>query len=185
MITTSLSLLDRLQSGNETQSWNRFVRLYTPVIYRWVRSRGIPASDSSDLVQNVFRSIVRGLPRFQRQSAGSFGRWLRTITTNKCRDYLRERKRDRIDLTSEIVVSDEDNVEAFTERDYQRSLARESLKLMQQEFEYTTWKAAWEHIVSGRSAQDIAAELNMSVNAVYVAKSRVLRRLREELDGLL
>jgi len=183
MISTSHSLLQRLRGGTETQSWNRFVRLYTPVIYKWVRRKGISASDSHDLVQDVFRSLIRTLPKFEHETAGSFGNWLRKITTNKCRDYFRRKAFRRTTSLPDVEVSSADNVDAFAQHEYQRSLAKQALQMMQQEFEYTTWKAAWEHIVSGRSAKDIANELGISTNAVYVSKSRVLRRLRAELDG--
>ncbi len=182
MISTSQSLLQRLRGGTETQSWNRFVRLYTPVIYKWVRRKGISAADSHDLVQDVFRSLIRTLPKFE--TTGSFGNWLRKITTNKCRDYFRRQSARKTTAMPDINVSTGDNVEAFAEHEYHRSLAKQALQMMQHEFEETTWKAAWEHIVSGRSAKDIADELGISTNAVYVNKSRVLRRLRAELDGL-
>lgn len=184
MITTSQSLLERIRTGSETRSWNRFVRLYTPVIYRWVRGKGVPSHDASDMVQEVFRALIRGLPAFQWRESGSFGRWLRTITTNKCRDYFRSVSANRQTTAEQLTVPDVDNVEEFAEREYRQILAHEALQLMQTEFEPNTWKAAWEHIVSGRSAADIAHELGISINSVYVSKSRVLRKLRQELDGL-
>jgi RNA polymerase sigma-70 factor (ECF subfamily) len=78
-----------------------------------------------------------------------------------------------------------DHVESFSETEYRRRLTRRALEIMQDEFQPATWKACWETVVGGRSAAEVAKDLGLTVNAVYLAKSRVLRRLREELDGLL
>jgi RNA polymerase sigma-70 factor (ECF subfamily) len=78
-----------------------------------------------------------------------------------------------------------DDAEAFGEAEYRQHLARRALELMQAEFQHTTWKACWEHVVNDRPAAEVAAELGITVNAVYIAKSRVMRHLREHLRGLL
>ena len=161
------------------------MRLYTPVIYRWVRSKGVPPDDAADTVQEVFRALVRALPTFEYDRPGGFGRWLRTVTTNKCRDYFRRKAARPAVTNSEVTAQDFDNVDEFAEAEYRDALSRQALKIMRDEFEATTWKACWLHVVSGKSAAEIAAELGISVNAVYVSKSRVLRRLRQELDGLM
>jgi RNA polymerase sigma-70 factor (ECF subfamily) len=183
MVTTSLSLLKRLKSGGETQSWGRFVRLYTPLMYKWVHGQGIPRDEAVDIVQDVFATLVRKLPSFRYDRNGSFSRWLHTITVNRCRDFLRRtRRREQTNL--ELNPSSDDDIALFTEEEYRQALARQALQVMRDEFEDATWKACWEHIVSGRGAAEIGAELGITANAVYVAKSRVLRRLREELEGL-
>ena len=184
MIDTSTSLLIRLRSGDESQAWSRFVSLYTPVLFYWVRRQGVPASDAADLVQEVLTVLVAKLPTFQYDRNRSFGVWLRTITTNKCRDFFRRRK-TRPSAASEFVDGETpDHAVQFSEAEYQRGLARRALEVMQNEFEPTTWRACWESVVAGKAAAEVALELGISVNAVYVAKSRVLRRLREELEGL-
>jgi RNA polymerase sigma-70 factor (ECF subfamily) len=184
MVTTPVSLLKRLQSGNETQSWDRFVRLYTPLIYGWARHKGIGREEAADVVQEVFAVLVRKLPTFEYNPAGGFGQWLRTITVNKCRDLLRRRAARPAQTNLDPAPPDADGVAAFTEAEYHQRLARLALEIMRDEFEPNTWKACWEHVVSGRPAAEIAADLGMTPGAVYVAKSRVLRRLREELEGL-
>lgn len=184
MITTSTSLLARLRTGDETQAWSRFVSLYTPVLFYWARRQGVPASDTADLVQEVFAVLVDKMPSFQYDRNRSFGVWLRTITANKGRDYFR-RKKTRPSAASNLPDAEgPDQSEAFTEAEYHQMLARRALEIMQDEFEPNTWKSCWESVVAGKPAAQIAAELGISVNAVYVAKGRVLRRLREELAGL-
>jgi RNA polymerase sigma-70 factor (ECF subfamily) len=71
------------------------------------------------------------------------------------------------------------------EEEHSRHLVRRALELMQAEFEPTTWKACWEMTACGRAAAEVAAELGITVAAAYAAKSRVLRRLRRELEGMV
>jgi RNA polymerase sigma-70 factor (ECF subfamily) len=185
MISTSTSLLARLRTGEETGAWKRFVSLYTPVLFYWVRRQGVPSDDTADLVQEVFAVLVKKLPTFQYDKGQRFGSWLRTIAVNKCRDYYR-RRRSRPGSTRDPVDQEvPDHIESFSEAEYRQRLARRALEIMEEEFQPSTWKACWETAVVGRAASDVAQELGLSVNAVYLAKSRVLRRLREELDGLL
>jgi RNA polymerase sigma-70 factor (ECF subfamily) len=174
----------RLQSGNETQAWSRFVSLYTPVLYGWVRSQGITSDEAADIVQEVFALLIEKLPTFQYDRQQSFSSWLRTVTVNKCRDSFRRRKHRPVVTDRQLDPAVPDNVEQFSVEEYRRRLARRALAVMQDEFQPTTWKACWQSVVSNRPAAEIAGELGISVNAVYVAKSRVLRRLREELDGI-
>ena len=92
VISTSTSLLARLRTGEETQAWDRFVRLYTPVLFYWVRRQGVAADDAADLVQEVFALLVQKLPEFRYEEHGSFRGWLRTVTLNKWRDSHKRRK---------------------------------------------------------------------------------------------
>jgi RNA polymerase sigma-70 factor (ECF subfamily) len=187
MSTTSASLLERLRRPDERAAWERFVELYTPLIYYWARRVGLQPSDAADLVQDVFTLLVRKLPEFAYDRHKSFRGWLRTVTLNKWRENRRRRTvpaREEGGPALSDLVSPEDP-EAFTEAEYRQYLARRALELMQKEFPATTWKACWEVVVSGRPAGEVAAQLGLSVDSVYAAKSRVLRRLRRELEGLL
>lgn len=186
MDSTSISLLQRLKSQNAETDWSRFVALYTPLIFYWARSHGMSVADSEDLVQDVMTVLVRKLPDFEYDANRSFRGWMRTVTLNRCRDLLRRRATgpDMLQSMETVELSGPDVVELFGERQYRQYLARRALELMQAEFETKTWQACWESTVSERPADDIAAELGMTVNAVYLAKSRVLRRLREDLAGL-
>ena len=91
MVITSVSLLRRLQTGNETGAWDRFVRVYTPLLFRWVRRMGIEQQEAADIVQDVFSILVRKLPSFEYDEKSSFSRWLHTVTANRCRDHFRRR----------------------------------------------------------------------------------------------
>jgi RNA polymerase sigma-70 factor, ECF subfamily len=184
MIQTSSSLLARLQSGSEAEAWSRFVSLYTPLLFFWVRRQGVPAADAADLVQDVFTVLVTKLPAFHYDRQRRFSDWLRTVTANKCRDYFRRRtvRREQTGASAEAEVID--HVQELSEAEYRGELARRALAIMQAEFAANTWQACWDTVVSGKPADEVARRLGISVNAVYVARSRVLRRLREELAGL-
>ena len=185
MQNTSLTLLQRLREPADTSAWNRFVELYTPLLYYWARRAGLQSADASDLVQDVFQLLLLKLPEFQYDKSKSFRSWLRTVTMNKWRERARrisEKARGGSELGAEPAIAD--GAQTFWDDEYHKMLAARALKVMQGSFEPATWKACWESVVNERPATEIAAELGLTANAVYLARSRVLRRLREELQGL-
>ena len=187
MDATSVSLLRRLHTDEKEIAWERFVELYAPLIYHWTLRAGLSGDDAADCVQDVLTLLVDKLPTFTYDSKKSFRAWLRTVTVNKCRDAFRH-KATAANATVPLQPQDAlsvDDVELFTDQEYVSSLVHRSLELMQTEFETNTWKACWAQVVSGESPAAVAERLGMTENAVYLAKSRVLRRLRDELDGLM
>jgi RNA polymerase sigma-70 factor (ECF subfamily) len=179
-------LLERLRQADDREAWDRFVALYTPLFYHWARRLGLQQSDAADLVQDVFAVLVRRLPHFRYQAGKRFRGWLWTVLVNK---WKRARKRQAAGPTTaeallDTLPSAEDGG-GFEEAEYRQYLIGRALRLMQADFQPVTWKACWEYAVVGRPAAEVAAELGVSVNAVHLAKSRVLRRLRQELVGLL
>jgi RNA polymerase sigma-70 factor, ECF subfamily len=187
MYTTSVSLLERLRDPVQRDAWTRFVDLYTPLLLHWACRSGLQEADATDLVQDILTTLLQKLPTFEYAQGGSFRRWLKALTLNKWRDRCRRRavRPAEVSLAGSAEPSDADPAALFEETEYNQRLVARALQVMQTEFRPTTWKACWEHAVSGRSAADVAAELGLTEGAVYVAKSRVLRRLREELRGLL
>jgi RNA polymerase sigma-70 factor (ECF subfamily) len=184
MHLTSQSLLERLRQPTDTEAWNRFVELYTPLLFYWARRVGLSPEDAADLVQEVFTVLLRKLPEFRYDRAGSFRSWLRTVTLNK----WRERKR-RACIQSGVSVPENDAEQAdphdddFWEQQYRKELAARALEMMKAHFEESTWQACLQTVVHGRPAAEVGQELGLTTNAVYLARSRVLKRLREELDG--
>jgi RNA polymerase sigma-70 factor (ECF subfamily) len=187
MDSTSASLLERLRHPNASDAWRRFVRIYTPLLYYWARSADLPIHDAADLVQEVLLVLLQRLPEFQYDRSKSFRGWLRAIALNKWRERCRRfsAQPDKGGDAGLSGVADKEPIGAFEEAEYKAHLVRRALQIMKAEFCATTWQACWEVIVSGRSAKEVAVELGVSVDVVYSAKSRVLRRLREELDGLM
>jgi RNA polymerase sigma-70 factor (ECF subfamily) len=187
MHTTPVSLLQRLQRPAEQQAWARFVQLYTPLLYYWACRLGLQAQDASDLVQDVLTLLVRKLPDFHYERGKSFRAWLRTVTLNQWRNNQRRRPVPVSSGSDPALanLASPDDADALEEAEYRQYLVSRALQLMQVDFAPTTWKAFWEHMVAGRPAAEVAAELGIRIDSVYAAKSRVLRRLRQELDGLL
>jgi RNA polymerase sigma-70 factor (ECF subfamily) len=147
----------------------------------------VPRQEAIDLVQDVLTVLVQKLPEFSYDRSKSFRGWLRTVTLNKLREQMRRRPGSTVNASDSFLddLARSEGSDTFEEKEYRRHLVRRALQLMQVDFEPTTWKACWEHIVSGRSAAEVGRELGISEGAVYVAKYRVLRRLRENLAGLL
>jgi RNA polymerase sigma-70 factor, ECF subfamily len=167
-------------------AWTKFVDLYTPLIYYWARRMGLSSHDAADLVQEVLTTLVRSLPEFSYDRNKSFRGWLRTVTHNAWRHALRRGAQNvRVQTADFAELAAPDESDAFEQNEYTRHLVGRALDLMQSEFEPTTWRACWASIVDGMPAEAIARELGISRNAVYLAKSRVLRALRRELAGLL
>lgn len=187
MHTTPVSLLLRLRRPAEDRAWERFVEIYSPLLYAWTRRLGLRPEDAADLVQDIFAVLVEKLPEFEYDAGKSFRAWLRTILLNRWRN--RQRRPAPAPLPPADCLPDAaagpDGVGLVEEAEYREHVVRRALELMQAEFQPATWKACWELVVRGRPAAEVAAELGVTVNAVYLAKSRVLRRLREELQGLL
>jgi RNA polymerase sigma-70 factor (ECF subfamily) len=187
MLTTPPSLLERLRQSPEREAWEKFVDMYTPLLFAWAARLGLSGHDAADLVQDLFAVLVEKLPQFEYDSRKSFRAWLKTILLNRWRKQRRKQALENRTAADGAVseVAEPADVPEFEEEEYRRYLARRALALMQAEFQPTTWKACWEFVVRDRPAAAVAADLGISVNAVYLAKSRVLRRLREELQGLL
>lgn len=185
MTTTSISLLQRLRRKDESEAWERFVKLYTPLIFRWARNNGLTATEAEDLVQDVLSVVVVKIAEFQVDPEKSFRGWLRTVTVNRCRDLLRRRGRTpQVTRDGDLNPDARGGNDSFAELEYRQYVVNRALELMRTEFEESTWKACWECVVNDRRGDEVAQELGLTINAVYVAKSRVLRRLRHELEGL-
>jgi RNA polymerase sigma-70 factor (ECF subfamily) len=186
METTPSSLLERLRRSPEQAAWEKFVDLYTPLLFTWATRLGLTGHDAADLVQDVFAVLVEKLPGFEYDPRRSFRAWLKTVLLNRWR---KQQRRPRVANAaaggSLSDVAGPDDLPDLEEDEYRRYLVSRALALMQTEFQPATWRACWEFVVRGRPAAAVAAELGMTVNAVYVAKSRVLRRLRAELRYLL
>jgi RNA polymerase sigma-70 factor (ECF subfamily) len=187
MTRTPVSLLEQLRHTADQEAWRRFVRLYTPLLYHWARRLTRQDQDAADLVQDVFAVLVQKLPHLHYDPHKRFRGWLWTVLLNKWRDARRHHSPAPLSWNAgaPAEVAGPDPAEAFDEAEYHRLLAVRALRLMQAEFQPTTWKACWEHAVAGRPAAEVARDLGISANAVYLATSRVLSRLRQELKGLL
>ena len=187
----SSSLLHRVQACDQA-AWERLVNLYTPLVYRWCRQSGLQPADAADLGQQVFLAVARKVRDFRRDSdGGSFRAWLRAITRNRLTDHYRA-------ANSRPATADGDVLERLlqaqaapggsdqtSEHDEEAVLFRRAMQLLETEFEERTWRAFWQVVIEEQRAPDVARNLGISPNAVHLARSRVLRRLREEFADLV
>jgi RNA polymerase sigma-70 factor (ECF subfamily) len=190
---TPTSLLERLKiAGPEADDWQRLHELYTPLIRQWLLRTPSLNGEVADLVQEVLLVVVRKIPSFERQREGSFRCWLRTVTTNQVRDcWKRRQRRPQAGLDDEgndFIAQLEDPASALSQqwdREHDRFVLEKLMSVVQADFSPAVWEAFRRFAIDGQAAEQVAAQLNMSRNAVGLAKSRVLKRLRQEAAGLL
>jgi RNA polymerase sigma-70 factor, ECF subfamily len=190
---TSLSLLQRLQSEPQPADWRRFVEIYEPLLRSWLRRKEVLAHDSDDLVQNVMTVVVRRLADFDHNGRmGAFRTWLRTITFHCLKEHWRSLKGHPAGAggsnIQSIISELEDpgsHLSQLWNAEHDRHVMRKLLEELRGEFEASTWLAFERFALQGRPAADVAQELGLTANAVFIAKSRVLARLRKESSGLL
>jgi RNA polymerase sigma-70 factor (ECF subfamily) len=185
VLSTSDSLLQRA-CRLDPAAWERLCSLYGPIIYGWCRQQGLQDSDAADAVQEVFRSVFLHLKQF-RSGGGAFHRWLWKITLNQVRLHFRRAKQKLVHSGAgpmqdwpEAAVESEPDATSIRSR-----IVRAALDLIRGDFSEQTWQIFVRTTLQGESCQDVATSLHMSTNAVRQARFRVLRRLRQELDGLL
>jgi RNA polymerase sigma-70 factor, ECF subfamily len=190
---TSRSLLDRIKAGDEA-AWDRLVGLYAPLVFRWCRRWDLPEQEVADVLQDVFQAVATHIAGFRKDRAGdTFRGWLRTIARNKVRDHYRKLGRepggeggtDAQLRFAQLPTAGTPEEDLAAEDDSDRHLFGRALEAIRCEFEDRTWRAFWRTAVDGLAPRDVAPELGMTPGAVRVAKSRVLRRFREELGELL
>ena len=188
--STSLSLLERVRDRNQ-EAWNRLVHLYSPLVDYWCRCWAVPPADVDDLRQEVFQSVATGMESFRRDRPGdTFRGWLRVIARRKFLDLCRRKQRQpdaaggsnaHLQLQQ---VPDPEDVAADPPEEV-KGLHHRALELVRGQFEDKTWQAFWRCAVDGLAPAEVGQAMDMTPAAVRKAKSRVLRRLKEELGELL
>jgi RNA polymerase sigma-70 factor, ECF subfamily len=193
MAETSATLLERLNDRSDSAAWRRLVDLYSPLINAWLRRHGASADDAEDLTQEVLGVVVREVSRFKHNGrVGAFRTWLRTITINCLRQSFRSRRVPAEATGSSDIVNMLDQLEDPTsdlsrrwDQEHDRHVLERLLELIEPDFRPDTWRAFRRQVIDGHSAETVAAELSMSVNAVLIAKSRALSHLRRDAQGLV
>ena len=187
-------MLLRLRNLDDQEAWNQFVDRYAPLVFRWCRENRLQDSDASDVTQEVLGKLVASMRGFEYQpSKGSFRGWLRTVTRNAVRDLAR-RWEQRIRGSGDSQVSEFlhqiaspsqlDALAESIESQYQAELLSEAEALVKLRVNPNTWRAYQMAAMEQVPAKDVAEILSMSISDVYVAKSRVLKHLRDEVARL-
>jgi RNA polymerase sigma-70 factor (ECF subfamily) len=189
MNETRQSLLLRAQTGEE-DAWKDLTNLYRPLIIGWLHRLGLPARDVEDLSQDVLLSVVKHLPTFQHSGRrGAFRSWLRTIVCSRTTDYWRctgaGTQASGATASLQQLEDPASDLNRRWDEEHDRYVLDCLLDLVGEEFEPTTLQAFRRLALDGASGAEVAQELGLSVPAVYVAKSRVLQRIRQEAEGLI
>jgi RNA polymerase sigma-70 factor (ECF subfamily) len=189
---TSASLLDRLTTRPDEESWRRLDDLYRPLIRSWLLREPSLRGDVDDLIQEVMTVLVRELAGFRRQRLGSFRRWLKTITVHRLRGHLRtnrQRAATHAPLSESSLADQLADPQSELSRqwddEHNNHVIRRMLELIEGSFQPKTVAAFRRLVFDEANPKQVAAELGMTINAVLIAKSKVLSRLRHEAEGFL
>ncbi|MEM6473225.1 MAG: sigma-70 family RNA polymerase sigma factor [Planctomycetota bacterium] len=186
---TRASLLIRLRDSADTDAWNEFAEIYGPMIFGFARRGGMQESDAADLVQEVMKEVASSIKRFDyNPELGRFRSWLFRIAKRTMGHIHRRQIRQPKGTGDTGVVQQLHNVstpidtlESAWNEEYERQILHWAADKIRDRFEETTWMAFWMTAVEGVSAQHAADELGLSIGSVYVAKNRVLKRLKQKV----
>jgi RNA polymerase sigma factor (sigma-70 family) len=187
--STRPSLLIRVRDPRDAEAWGQFVALYGPLIYQFARKQGLQDADAADLTQIVLQAVIDAVKRLDYDpQRGSFRSWLYKVVRNQLSKFrARERKAPRGSGDSdaqqrldELPDADPGTIELW-DREYERQLFLWAGERVRARCDAASWHAFWRTAVEGRGAQEVARSLDMSVGAVYTARSRILDRIRKEI----
>jgi RNA polymerase sigma factor (sigma-70 family) len=193
MSNTSLSLLARVREQSDAESWQELVSIYAPLLRRWLRAYDVQDADVDDLVQEVLSAAARELPEFQHnERPGAFRSWLRKVLVNRLRHFWRSRQHPTIAAGGSSVwerlqqlEDDASQASSEWEAEHDRAVLARLMEVVRPTFHSKTWEAFRRQMFGQQRADQVAAELEMSLSSVYVARSRVLAALRREAAGLI
>lgn len=190
---TRASLLIRLKTPRDERAWGEFVEIYEPLIHRLARDKGVQKADADDLAQEVFRSVAAAIEGWDPDPGrGSFRGWLSRIARNLIVNLLAARGRqgacvgaggtEMVEILEAQPASESDST--LFDLEYRRRIFAVASQRAHVSFHETTWQAFWQTSVEGREVAAVAAELGISPGALYVARSRVMARLRQEIERI-
>lgn len=181
---TSLTWLGRLAGDATDADWRRLVDTYGPLLDGWLTRAGVPPADRDDLTQDVLIVVVRRVSEFDHRGPGAFRAWLRGILANNVKKFFRTRDTSpAVDL--DAIADPESVLGRQWDREHDEHLAARAMRVVEGDFAPATWEAFRRQVVEGQPAAAVAVELGLSLNSVFLARSRVLKRLRSELRGLI
>lgn len=189
---TDDGLIARVKKPADAQSWTEFAAVDRPVVVRMAIRRGLQPTDAQDVAQEVMLSVSRSIDRWEpRHSRQPFRAWLGTLAKNAILNALTRRRPDRGTGLSAVadrlneVADDDPETTAELRLETQRELFRRVAQQIRGDFAPATWRMFWETEVNGRSVADVAVMLGRSAGAVYLARCRVMKRLREQAQAAM
>jgi RNA polymerase sigma factor (sigma-70 family) len=185
-LATRLSLLVRLRDARDDGAWSQFVELYAPLVFGFARKHGLQDADAADLTQDVLQAVSGGIRRLDYDAGrGSFRGWLFTVARNKLRNFLAAQRRpgratgdSAAQQRFEELPAREEEQSAWWDQEYERRVFAWAAEQARGAFRDSTWQAFWQTAVEGKTGPEVARMLGMTVAAVYLAKGRVMERLK-------
>jgi RNA polymerase sigma factor (sigma-70 family) len=190
IMQTRASLLLRIRDPKDVLAWTEFVRLYAPLLHAYGMKHGLQDADAADLAQDTLRNVLRAVPEFIYDPArGSFRGWLYTIARNEIRKAAARLVGQAVTGNSDVremldAVPDPATDRDEWDREYRLNLFHWAARRVQPEFRDTTWQAFWRTAVGGEDIATVASELKMTPGGVYIARSRVTTRIRQEIRSV-
>lgn len=192
---TRLSLVVRLKDARDHAAWTEFVAIYEPLILRMLGRSGLQESDARDVSQQVLAAVAKDVERWRPDGReASFRRWLFRIAKNRVIKFLDKQRKHGVAATltggsniQRALDAEPDRSESLSavfEREYRQQLLRQAADEIRAEFRDSTWQAFWQSSIDGRTISEVADELGMSTGNVYVARSRVVARLRTRVSEI-
>ena len=193
MNETSLSLLQQLRQSPDVETWDRLHEIYAPLIRKWLIRYDMQESDADDVAQEVLMAVSKDLESFEHNGRpGAFRAWVKGILVNRLREFWRRRDRQAeatggSDMNRRLAELDDpaSQITVIWNNEHDQHVLRKLLAIVQPRFERNTWTAFCKTMFDGVKPQTVAQELGMTVNAVVIAKSRVLNKLRQEASGMI
>lgn len=184
---TPHSLLDRIRNG-EGDAWRALLTIYEPLLRHWLRAVGLQSADEDDLTQQILTVLVRKLPTFRHNGRdGAFRAWLRSITMLEIAELQRRQAAlpPLRDVEGLDLPCPDDELARAWEAEYERHILNGLLQLIRPDFTASAWQVFQRVALEGIPPRIVAQEMGLTVNAVTLIKSRILRRLRQEARGLV
>lgn len=185
---TNSQLLIRLRDPQDREAWTEFVAIYQPLIYRVARRTGLQDADALNLSQDVLQKVSRKAIEKNVPSGGGFRKWLTVVAKNAAVDAFRKHRPDIAhggsDVQSQLgKLADPSDSGTLLKIELKRSAFRWAAARIKNEFKAETWNAFWMTMVEGQSCEHAAAKLKKSVGAIYTSRSRVMQRLKKEVEA--
>ena len=183
---TQPSLLVRIRDPRDGTSWSQFVDLYAPLVFRFGRKHGLQDADAADFTQDVLRSVAGAVGKLDYDpQRGTFRGWLFTVVRNRLRDFLDSRRRQCQgcgDTETHALLEQQEELRDTWDQGYEWQLLTWAAEQIRGTVQESTWQAFWLTTIEEMSGQEVAKKLGMSVAAVYLAKSRMMARLKELIE---
>jgi RNA polymerase sigma-70 factor (ECF subfamily) len=186
---TRETLIRRLPNAADAEAWDAFIGIYEPLLFRLACGRGMQRVDAEDFVQEVLAAVTKGIDQWLADdNRGPFRAWLFRIASNLAINFLTRPKHQRLGsgdsqiarLLDEQPARSEDSSELFL-KEYRRELFRWAAQRVRENVSETQWMAFWLTSVEDRPIAEVAREFGMSVGSVYIARSRVTKRIRDTI----